>query len=136
MARNLIPEVARMLGVKLGEEFKIKGCNKFTYKFDSDKLMVTCCDNMEITAIVVSGIFAELLSGEREIIKLRWEPQLGETYYSFSSVYDKWVVLSYTWKKKPWQYALLNKGWVYRTREEAKDTLPDIAKELGVEYTL
>lgn len=25
MAKNLIPEIAKMLGVELGEEFKIKG---------------------------------------------------------------------------------------------------------------
>lgn len=96
---NLIPKIAELLGVKLGEEFKI-------------------------------------MSGEREITKLQWEPQLGETYYSFSSVYGKWVVLSYTWKKRPREYALLKAGWIFRTKEEAQTALPNVAKEIGLNYRI
>ena len=30
MAKNLIPEIAHMLGVEIGEEFKIKGYDELT----------------------------------------------------------------------------------------------------------
>lgn len=43
MAKNLIPEIAKMLGVELGEEFKIKGyddSNTRTYKFTAQGLRV------------------------------------------------------------------------------------------------
>ena len=40
------------------------------------------------------------------------------------------------WIEGPCCYALLEKGWVYRTQEEAKSALPKVAKELGVEYEL
>lgn len=33
MAKNLIPEIAQMLGVELNEEFKIKGYDGLTYEF-------------------------------------------------------------------------------------------------------
>ena len=32
MAKNLIPEIAKMLGVELGEVFKIKGYEEWFYK--------------------------------------------------------------------------------------------------------
>ena len=34
------------------------------------------------------------------------------------------------------EYALLDKGWVYRSKEEAEAALPAVAKEMGVEYEL
>lgn len=39
MAKNLIPEIAHMLGIELGEEFKVKGEDELTYRFDSDGMM-------------------------------------------------------------------------------------------------
>lgn len=73
MAKNLIPEIAKMLGVELGEEFKIEGDNR-TYWFDLDGL--------------------------------------------------------------PNEYALLDKGWVYRSQAEAEAALPAVAAEMGVRYEL
>lgn len=40
MAKNLLSEICKMLGVELGEEFKIKGYNEQTYRFDADGLKV------------------------------------------------------------------------------------------------
>lgn len=40
MAKNLIPQIAQMLGVEIGEDFKIKGYNEQTYRFDDDGLKV------------------------------------------------------------------------------------------------
>ena len=36
----------------------------------------------------------------------------------------------------PNEYALLDKGWVYRTCKEAQAALPKVAAEMGVEYEL
>lgn len=33
-------------------------------------------------------------------------------------------------------YALLDKGWIYRTKEEAEDALTKVAAEMGMEYEL
>lgn len=40
------------------------------------------------------------------------------------------------WGGFPQEYALLDKGWVYRSEKEAQAALPSVAKELGVEYKL
>lgn len=40
------------------------------------------------------------------------------------------------WDSLPHEYALLDKGWVYRTRAEAEAALPKVATEIGVKYEL
>ena len=49
---------------------------------------------------------------------------------------DKWGVGSLHWDGFPNEYALLDKGWVYRTRAEAQAALPAVAAEMGVEINI
>lgn len=139
MAKNLIPEIAQMLGVEIGEEFKIKGYEEWFYKFDNDRVLMFKHNDdvkMPVAPVSVYVAFLALLRGECEIIKLPWKPKMFETYRSFDIVYGKLVVCYLKWTGLPYQYALLDKGWIYRTREEAQAALPSVAKELGVEYKL
>lgn len=136
MSKNLIPEIAKMLGVELGEKFKIKGDDELTYKFDSDGLKLTHYSGIEIAQISANVAFVNLVNGKDEIVKLSWKPKKGDTYYTFELLGDKWGVRSSWWGGSPDEYALLDKGWVYRTCEEAETALPKVAEELGVEYEL
>lgn len=77
-----------------------------------------------------------MLKGKMEIVKLPWKPKKGDVYSTFGRLGDKWVVRSLWWGGFPEEYALLDKGWIYRTRAEAEAALPAVAKELGVEYEL
>ena len=136
MAKNLIPAIARMLGVKVGEKFKIKGENELmTYSFNSDGLQVTYGDGIEIPYISTNSAFVALLKGKDAIVKLPWKPKEGDVFYSFA-LRGKWVVRLYRWTGSPCNCALLDKGWVYRSEKEAQAALPSVAKELGVEYVL
>lgn len=72
MAKNLIPEIAKMLGVELGEEFQIKDFDGLTYKFNLDGLSATR-DNR--TYISAANALAALVSGKLEITKLPWKPK-------------------------------------------------------------
>lgn len=76
MAKNLIPEIACMLGVKVGEKFKVKGDDELTYRFTSDGLKLTYNNNMEISGSAASAALIALLNGELEIIKLPWKPNI------------------------------------------------------------
>lgn len=139
MSKNLIPEIAKMLGVELGEEFKVKGCNELTYEFVNNGLKLTCDNNtekIEIAGIAANVALVDLLNGKDEIVKLPWKPKKGDVYFSFALLGDKWVVRPLWCGGFPNEYALLEKGWVYRTCEEAQAALPAVAKELGVEYEL
>lgn len=131
MAKNLIPEIARMLGVELGEEFKIKGYDP-TCWFDLDGLHF----DVWVAEDEEDAMLHNLLCGEAEIIKLPWKPKKGDVYFTFGLLGDKWVVRSLWWGGFPEEYALLSKGWMYRTEKEVQAALPTVAKELGVEYKL
>ena len=136
MAKNLIPEICKMLGVAIGEEFKIKGEDELTYRFDSDGLKLTHDSGIELAQISANVAFVDLVNGKDEIIKLPWKPKKGEYYFTFVIMGDKWGVGSLHWDGFPNEYALLDKGWVYRSQAEAEAALPAVAAEIGVEYEL
>ena len=132
MAKNLIPKIAKMLGVELGEEFKIKGHDGLTYKLTDNGLELTTVDGQK-TKWFDHGALNSLLKGKMEIVKLPWKPKEGEKYWGFwySSLNDAWIVLLYTWGNNPADFAFYKAGWVYRTKEEAQAALPKVAAELG-----
>ena len=131
MAKNLIPEICKMLGVELGEEFKIEGDNR-TCWFDLDGLH--SCEH--VAEDEDDAMLHDLLCGDIEIVKLPWKPKKGDAYYTFEIFRGKWVVRSLWWTGAPCTYALLDKGWVFRTKEEAEDALTKVAAEMGVEYEI
>lgn len=135
MAKNLIPDIAKMLGVELNEEFKIKGYDGLTYKLTDKGLELTAVDGQK-TKWFDPGALNSLLKGKLEIIKLPWRPKEGDTFYTFASIPNKWVVRIAWWDQTPNHYALLDKGWVFHTEKEAQAALPKVAAELGVEYEL
>ena len=135
MAKNLIPEIARMLGVELGEEFKIKGYDGLTYKLTDNGLKLTTVDGQK-TKWFDRGALNSLLKGKMEIIKLHYRPDYRQMYWTFGLKDGIWVVVPREWEDYPAEILLADKGWTYRTREEAKDALPKVAAEIGVEYKL
>ena len=140
---NLIPEIAKMLSVELGEEFKVRSIfggspNNKIYHFGTKELFYTHEKNQN--EIKDEYTLTELINGDCEIIKLPWKPKVGEKYYSFGSRFiggpSIWIVVDVIWDGLAYDIAMYDKGWVYRTQEEAKAALPKVAAELGVEYEL
>lgn len=132
MAKNLIPEIVKMLGVGIGEEFKIEGNNRI-YKFDLNGLHSEHCE-MEAVALWA------IVCGDMEIVKMPWKPKFGEKYYSFGGKFigdpSIWIIVDVIWDGLAYDVAMLDKGWVFRTREEAQAALPKVAAEMRVEYEL
>lgn len=124
-----------MLGVELGEEFKIKGREGAIYKFIVDGLLVSY-DDAEKVYTATHVPLVGLVRGDIEIVKLPWKPKKGDAYYTFEIFRGKWVVRSLWWTGAPCNYALLDKGWVFRSQAEAEDALPKVAAEMGVEYEI
>ncbi len=135
MAKNLIPEICKMLGVELGEEFKIKGREGAIYKFIVDGLLVSY-DDAEKVYTATHVPLVGLVRGDIEIVKLPWKPKKGEDYYTFGGSDGSWRVSQQHWTCHPFDLALFEKGWVYRTRAEAEAALPAVAAEMGVRYEL
>lgn len=135
MAKNLIPEICKMLGVELGEEFKVKG-REYIFHFVDNGLIAYRTDGSVLPYENCLAHFLSLINGEEEIVKLPWKPKKGDAYYTFEIFRGKWVVRSLWWTGAPCTYALLDKGWVFRTKEEAEDALPKVATKIGVKYEL
>ena len=131
MAKNLMYEICKMLGVELGEEFKIDGDNR-TYWFDLDGLH----SGEYVAEDEDDAMLHDLLCGEVEIVKLPWKPKQDETFYTFGihATETKWVVVSVKWWDNVKNLALYKIGWVYRSQAEAEAALPKVAAEMGVEY--
>lgn len=142
MAKNLIPEIARMLGVELGEEFKIKGAdtdyNEYTYFFADSGLKVKFDKHPDVIPSTAFAVVPDLLNGDAEVIKLPWKPKQDETFYTFGihATENKWVVVSVEWWDNVKNLALYKIGWVYRSQAEAEAALPAVATEMGVRYEL
>lgn len=108
MAKNLIPEIARMLGVEIGEEFKVKG-REYIFHFVNNGLIAYRTDGSVLPYENCLTHFLWLINGEEEIVKIPWKPKKGEDYYTFE-------------------------GWAFHTREEAESALPKVAAEMGVKF--
>lgn len=133
MAKNLMPNVCKMLGVEISEEFKIRGDDRTCF-IDLDGLHL----DYHLASDEDDAMLHDLLCGEVEIIKIQWKPKLNERYWTFMSSLEggKLYVLNYMWDNSVIDVALHKVGWVFRTCEEAQAALPKVAAELGVEYKL
>lgn len=137
MAKNLIPAIARMLGVELGEEFKVKGYKGLVYKFVDDELIVNSTEDKGSSGLTANMALVSLLKGKIEIVKLPWKPKHKDKYWTFYiNNHDKLDTDWNIWTEEVAELARLKAGWVYRTREEAEAALPAVAAEMGVEYEL
>ena len=67
MAENYMEIVAKLLGVELGEEFKIEHLSSFKYKIEKDGLMFLPKDSQEW---IGSKLIEDLLTGNLKIVKL------------------------------------------------------------------
>ena len=64
---NRMPEVARILGVEIGEEFNIKGCiDELRFKFTEDDVGYFYGD----TWVSISCYLGNLLNGKWELVKI------------------------------------------------------------------
>lgn len=138
MSKNLIPEIAKMLGVELDEEFKIKGDKDFEQKtfYFTVRGLKAKLDKYPNKELPAMAALDSLLFGDTEIIKLPWKPKKGEGYYTFGTSAGKWMIWGQRWTNHPVDLALLAKGWVFRSNKEAEAELPKVATEFGAKYEL
>ena len=144
MSKNLIPDVAHMLGVEIGEEFLIKDnygqCVLAKYKFSNENLLVNVGNKEENWR--ECGWFEKLITGEACIEKLPYKPKVGEYYWTFTACLDcngkctsQWAPLQDAWYGCIDDYMRLKLGLIYRTEAEAEAALPAKYEEVtGKEY--
>jgi hypothetical protein len=111
-------EVAKMLGVEIGERFKIdfdiysSNNHNFDYYLSNegivlDKKCYACCSNY---------ILCELLRGNYTINRKPWKPEVGECYHFID---ESGIAVWDTWANRYEDILLYKLGNCYRTKEEA-----------------
>ena len=123
MAKNYMADVARMLGVELGEEFNIKDSRVF-YKIVNKGLYYKFNTTWYPSS---NDLFVKLIMGKVEIIKLPWEPKNGDMYYYPESNFTG--VSWYKWANDSVDFALKEIGMAFRTKEECEAALPALRKK-------
>lgn len=73
---NLMPKVAELLGVGIGEEFELKHI-PYLFKVTEEGVRRREADGKWYPA----GLFDGLFTGEYEIIKKTWKPKDGHRFY-------------------------------------------------------
>ena len=131
MAKNYMQDVAKMLGVELGEEFMIEDADG--YLIDPDFYSITkvgcfyrASDNSKNNG-VGNGKLLGILQGQFKIRKLPWQPRKGDKYYR-PSAYFKCVDVA-LWEGYSSDFALKEAGMIFRTAEECEAALPALRKK-------
>lgn len=85
---NLIPKICELLGVEIGEEFKISQDGEVLddgalYKFNGIWFYKhnNADDNLDLWDLCTDSTLLLLLNGHIEIVKLPFEPKEGERYW-------------------------------------------------------
>lgn len=123
MSKNHMAEVAALLGVELGEPFKITDdthddCQRY-HRFTESAGIEISDDGIEWkTAGTV--ILKFLLMGNVRISKLPWKPINGEKYYiPYVSINKENMYEKYHWNGDRTDEAFYEQGIVFKTKEEA-----------------
>lgn len=113
---NRMNEVANLLGVKLNEEFKIKGISD-TYLITENGLITKDSEYAQ------GLILTQLITGQLEIQKYPWKPQAGDRFY-YIYFDDELHVRFDSWAGMKGDMLCYKLGNCYRSYEDASAALP------------
>ena len=127
MGKNLMPEVAALLGVDIGEKFIIQNA-------DRKETVVLAMDGFhviqpnDVLGPEHGKLLSKVLQGLYTVKKKPWEPKHGERYYCPHAKLK--AVTKNLWLGDHIDYAMLALGMIYRTEEEAEEHLAEDYEKL------
>ncbi len=111
---NRMQEVAQMLGVELGEEFKIKGLDDCIFTFNKNELL---CSRFDINT---DNTIIKLIKGELEIIKKPFRPKFEEKFYFVNYNGEFWKITETFWDNSLEDLEDLHIGNCFKTMQEVE----------------
>lgn len=121
---NYMKDVAKILGVELEEEFKIKGFEPI-YKITNYGLVIKTGSN---NWCEMSGdTFLQLIRGDYVIRKLPWQPKKGDEYYYPGEGFNN--ICRALWENTVFGFAYKEAGLIFKTYEECGAALPALRKK-------
>lgn len=128
MAKNHMAEVAKMLGVELGEEFEIKRKGSAKYKLIEDGLAYMV--DKEQT-IFLDIILMRILTGYEEIVRRPWRPGMGGMYWTVlrkRTDDEGYITDSRVYFGNEYDLGMIAMGNCFPTRYAAKAAAPEVLK--------
>lgn len=121
---NYMAEVAKLLGVELGQSFKItsdtEGDYQNYYRFTENNCLEMSDDGVEWKMTTAAALLKYILMGDIRIIKLPWKPRKGEKYYvPRIAVRPEDRQYYYYWSNSGVDIKRYDMGLVCKTSEEA-----------------
>lgn len=136
MAKNLLPEIMKLLGLTEGERFHViinKVENKMaTFYFTDNNLVYVIPNNDDEPLLASDRTVIGLIYGGYEVKKLPWVPRIGQDYWCVipSSDPDYPRTALVTMNKSLFSMINLHLGNFYQTQEEAEADKNRFIKEL------
>lgn len=128
---NLIPKIAKELGVEVGEEFRIKdesGIDEDFHRFTDCRFEYydqAMCEWQESARII------DLIDGRAEVVKKPFEPKRGEEFYKVCVAGGELTTYAEVWADCLIDYALKYCGNCFRTKAEAEKHKYEIYEKLA-----
>ena len=127
MTKNLMSEVAALLGVEIGEEFIIQNADrKETVVLAADGLHVIQPNN--VLSPDHGKLLSKVLQGLYEVKKVPWNPKNCDDYYVLNVTTGR--IECYSWGATTFDLAVKSLGIIYRTEAEAEAHLAEDYKRL------
>ena len=129
---NLIPEIAKRLGLEIGEEFELcedldnNNLLENRYMFSNKSLICKYEDGWRVAS---DKTLRNIIEGYLKIVKLPFEPKEGEKYY-FVSVKDSLTINEDIWRGTTKDYMCKYCGNCFRTIAEAEAHKYEIYEKL------
>lgn len=128
MGKNLIPIIAKELGVELNEPFKIAGNGDSLWRFTETNFQFYDKHFQDDWINVKPQSVATLVLETPEIIKLPFEPKEGEIFWTY---WTNWSVTDFEWEDNNVNFDFRKFcGCIFRTEAEAIKARPKKYKEL------
>ncbi len=117
---NLIPKLAELLGVEIGERFEITSVvhEEGNYYYFSETELLEHVEG-KTPDYVQYRVLADLIYGDKKIIKLPFEPKKREVYFCVTWGKNKMYIEDYHWEGDSIDYQRMHCGNCFRTRSEA-----------------
>lgn len=140
MSKNYMAEVAALIGVELGESFKIVddifGDYHQYYQFTDKKGFETSVDGVKWKT-AAAEVLRDILMGDVRIIKLPWKPKYDEEYY-IPNISNTFGYNKFYWRGDDSDEKYYNFGIICKSKEEAitlGQKMLAVAKEKNEQWT-
>lgn len=131
---NYYKQIAEMLGVEIGEEFRLKE-NKTKdifrprYKITQEEGLMYSVNGNEFDRSVS---LMSIINGSFSVVKLPWKPKATDYYYYYSI--NREATIGRTWRGEAMDFMAWKLGNCFRTKEEARTKGKEIMEAIKKEY--